>query len=92
MSAAQQPGIHRQEGKMLNNATPISFLSRSTSELSEHDNGSTSRKTAGLAMRTPGIEVKENVHHPRTVIDIKSNDPCVQDRHGDCPLHYRGLH
>ena len=37
-------------------------------------------------MRSPGIEEKENVHHLRTVIDIRSNDPCVQDKRGDCPL------
>ena len=91
MSAAQQLGIHRQEGKVLNNATPISCLSRRTSELSEHDNGSTSRKTAGLAMRSPGIEEKENVHHQRNVIDIRSNDPCVQDRRGDCPHALPGI-
>ena len=59
MSAAQQLGIHRQEGKVLNNATPISCLSRRTSELSEHDNGSTARKLQDLQCEAQALKKRE---------------------------------
>ena len=42
-------------------------------------------------MRSPGIEEKGNVHHQRNVIDIGSNDPCVQDMRGDCPHALPGI-